>query len=80
MLKGIAILCDAYKDQINDELFIERIGRMPVKELIRKAKDRGVGAQSYAEVILMEYNKRTKQKLQYAKLYNAISSRKRKKI
>ena len=78
-MKGIAILCDTYKEQINDEMFIDPLGKMPVKELIRKSKDRGVGAHCYAEVMLNEYNKRTKQKLQYAKLYSARGKYSRKK-
>ena len=75
VLKGIAILCDAYKDGISDEAFMDRIGRLSIKELIRTAKERGVGAQCYAEVLLMEYNKRTKQKLQWAKLYASRSKK-----
>lgn len=69
ILKGVALLCDAYQDKISDEAFMERLGRTPIKDLVRSAKERGGGALGYAEAILGEYNKRTKSKLQRSVLY-----------
>ena len=69
VLKGIAILCDTYQEKLINEAFMERLGRTPIKDLVRTAKEQGGGSLGYAEALLLEYNKRTKSKLQWSILY-----------
>ncbi len=68
MLKGIAKLVVAYGDQMKDDQFIERLGKVSIREVIRTAKDRHAGTQGYAEALLLYYNKRLKYPLRWAPL------------
>ena len=68
MLKGIAKLVVAYGDQMKDDQFIERLGKVSIRELIRTAKDRHAGTQGYAEALLLYYNKRLKYPLRWGPL------------
>lgn len=69
MLKGVARLIATYKDGISDEYFKEKLGNFSVREIVRSAKERGGGAQGYAEAILTVYNKKTRSPLNQAELY-----------
>ena len=60
MLKGIAKLVTAFGDQLNDEIFKEKIGAVSIKQLIRTAKERQAGSMGYAEAMLLEYNGKKK--------------------
>lgn len=68
MIKGIAKLVVAYGDQLKDEQFIERLGKVSIREIIRTAKDRHAGTQGYAEALLLHYNKRLKYPLRWKSL------------
>lgn len=68
ILKGIAKLINTYDEQILDDYFIEKFGQIPVKDIIRSAKERGGGTNGYAEAILVVYNKKIKNQLDYAEL------------
>lgn len=78
MLNGIARVVFAYGDQIKDNLFKERLGRISVKALSQQARDRRVGSLGYAEAILIAYNKRSKKHLRWDKLYSKKSPRRTK--
>ena len=72
LLNGIAKLVAAFGDQMNDEVFKEKIGAVSVKQLIRTAKDRHAGSMGYAEAMLLEYNGKKKnpaQRLSMNKLH-----------
>ena len=71
MLKGIAKLVVAYGDKLRDEQFIERLGKVSIREVIRTAKDRHAGTQGYAEALLLLYNKRLKYPLRWTSLTGA---------
>ena len=73
MLRGIAKLIDTYGDGIRSEDFVERLGRVSIKEIARVAKERRNGSLGFAETILMYYNKRTKYSLRWGKLYDTLS-------
>lgn len=60
ILKAIARLIVTYGDALKDDLFKERVGQLSVKNLSRNAKERRPGALGYAEVMVMQYNKRAK--------------------
>ena len=75
MLNGIARVDFAYGDQIEDDHFKERLGRISVKALSQQARDRRVGSLGYAEAILIAYNKRSKKHLRWDKLYSKKSPR-----
>ena len=68
MLKGIAKLVVAYGDKLKDDQFIDRLGKVSVREVIRIAKDRHAGTQGYAESLLLQYNKRLKYPLKWNSL------------
>ena len=56
VLKGISRLIKVFGDEINDEIFMEKLGNVSAKEIIRTAKERKGGAVGFAEAILLVYN------------------------
>lgn len=60
ILKGIAKLIVTYKDELDDEVFKEKLGMISIKTLTRIAKDRRPGAMGYAEAMVLEYNGKKK--------------------
>ena len=60
MLNAVARLVTAFGDDMNDEIFKDRVGNISVKQLIRAAKDRRSGSAGLAETMLAEYNGRRK--------------------
>ena len=60
ILKGIAKLIVTYKDELDDEVFKEKLGMVSIKALTRIAKDRRPGAMGYAEAMILEYNGKKK--------------------
>ncbi len=70
ILNGVARLIMAYGDKLKDEVFKEKVGNMPIKELTRTAKERRAGALGYAEAMLIAYNKRNKAPLIWQSLYS----------
>lgn len=73
VLKGIARLLRVYDREIRDEQFIEKLGNVSIKEIIRTAKERKGGALGYAEAMLLEYNKKGHGALSIQKLYNRVA-------
>jgi hypothetical protein len=69
ILKGIAKLIDAYGEDLKEDAFIDRLSRVSPKEIIRTAKERRAGSIGYAEAMLIFYNKKTRNTLQWEKLY-----------
>lgn len=77
ILNGITKLISAFGDQLNDEVFKEKIGAISVKQLVRTAKERYAGSMGYAEAMLIEYNGKKKspaQRLSMNKLHSRESS------
>lgn len=70
ILKGVAKLVDCYGESLRADLFVERLGRVPVKEVMRSARERNNGSLGYAEALLTYYNKKTRYPLRWSKLYN----------
>lgn len=58
MLAAVAKLADTYGDDLNENIFAEKLGAVPVKQLLRNAKERGQGSTGLAAVLLDEYNGR----------------------
>ena len=56
----MAIIIYTYDSLFNEEIFKEKLGRIPPKILIRNAKDRGNGAAGFSEAMVIEYNKKMK--------------------
>lgn len=73
ILKGIARLLDCYGETLKADLFVERLSRVPVKEIIRSARERNNGSLGYAEALLTYYNKKTRYPLRWSKLYKNAS-------
>ena len=73
ILKGIARLLDCYGESLRADLFVERLSRVPVKEIIRSARERNNGSLGYAEALLTYYNKMTRYPLRWSKLYKNAS-------
>lgn len=69
MLNGISRVVNAYGDTLKDTLFVERIGKVSIKELARTAKDRRAGSLGVAEAIVIIYNKKNHSALPMEKLY-----------
>ena len=60
MLNAIARIVVVYNDSLNESLFIERLGSISVKQIIRSGKERGSGSVGYAEAMVIEYNGKKK--------------------
>ena len=60
ILNAVTRLIAIYGDSLDDEIFIERLGAISVKQLTRNAKDRRPGSMGYAEVMVIEYNGKRK--------------------
>lgn len=58
MLTAVAKLVDTYGDELNEDIFAEKLGAVPVRQLMRNAKERGQGSTGLAAVLLDEYNGR----------------------
>ena len=60
ILNAVSRLIAIYGDSLDDEIFIDRLGAISVKQLTRNAKDRRPGSIGYAEVMVIEYNGKRK--------------------
>ena len=70
MLKGIALLVNAFGDELRNDVFKDKLGNYSAKEIIRLAKERRSGSMGYAEAMLTEYNKKMKHGLSWIKLHS----------
>ena len=57
ILKAISILITVYGDDLDDEIFKEKLGCISIRELLRTAKERRSGVIGYAEAMLTFYTK-----------------------
>ena len=60
IFNAVAKLVVAYGDALSEELFINRVGNLSIKQLTRMAKDRRPGSMGYAETMVIEYNGKKK--------------------
>lgn len=60
ILNGVSKLVVAFGDEINEDIFKEKLGAISIKQISRTAKDRKAGSMGYAEAMLLEYNGRKK--------------------
>lgn len=76
ILKGIAQIINAYGESLNEDAFIEHVGRITPKAISRTAHDRHPGTIGFAEALILAYNKSTKRRLSLQKLYWSSSKKK----
>ena len=69
ILKGVAKVLYVYDTDIKDEIFVEKLGNVSEKELIRSAKERQNGVAGFSEAIVVYYNKKMHGGLPMQKLY-----------
>jgi len=72
IMNAVTRLITVFGDNLNDEIFKERLGAISIKQLSRTAKERHPGSLGYAEAMVIEYNGRRKhngQCLSLSKLY-----------
>ena len=71
MLNAVSKICVVYGDELNEEVFKEKVGNLSIKQITRLAKERRRGSMGYAEAMLIEYNgkKKTVGRLPLNKLY-----------
>ena len=60
MMNAVCKLCVIYRDQIDEEVFKERVGTLSIKEITRTAKERRKGHMGYAEALVLAYNGKKK--------------------
>lgn len=60
MLNAITKLIVVYGDTLNDDEFVEKLGAVSVKQIMRLAKERRPGAMGVAEMLVIEYNGKKK--------------------
>lgn len=70
MLNGVSRLLYCYGEELNDETFKEKLGRISIKELSRTARDRRAGSLGFSEAMLIIYNKKSQHPLRFNKLYS----------
>jgi len=77
ILKGVSKLIAAYANELNDDIFKEKMCRYSIKELSRTANERRAGSLGYAEAMLLMYNKKMRIPLDIYKLYNKPPERRK---
>lgn len=77
MMNGLARFLNAYGEEVKDDIFKEKLGRISIKELSRTAKDRRSGSLGFAEALLLFYNKKSRNPLKWEKLYTHKISQRR---
>ena len=70
LLKGIAMLLDTYGDNLREDIFKEKVGRISLRELCRTARELRNGSRGYAIAMANEYNRKNKYPLHISKLYS----------
>lgn len=70
ILKGIALLIVAYQDKLQDSVFEDKLGVVPIKEINRNAKERRPGAMGFAEAMYFIYTRKMKYPPHFSKLQN----------
>ena len=75
MLKAVAKLISIYEDTLRENIFIEKLGNISIKELTRTTKERRPGSMEYVEAMVIYYNKgRSPHKLNQKQLYDNPTS------
>lgn len=72
VMSATAKMIVTYQDELDEEVFKERLGDLSIKQLIRMGKERRGGTMGVSEVMVITYNGKKKSeahKLQLAKLY-----------
>ena len=69
ILMGIALIVVSCGDQLREDVFKSHVGAIPIKLLIRNAKERRPGAKGYSEAMILAYNKKSKYHLSISMLY-----------
>jgi len=72
VLKGIAKILKVFGTDIKDDIFIDKLGNVSIKEIIRTAKERKGGALGYSEAMILEYNRKGHSALSIQKLHVRI--------
>jgi hypothetical protein len=70
IMNGMARFLFAFGDAVKEDVFKEKLGIISIKEISKTAKERRAGSLGYAEAMLIHYNKRSKNTLQWNALYN----------
>ena len=65
MLNAVTKMLLTYEDSLSDETFVEKLGTISVKSLIRMARERGPGSSRLAEAMVLIYNGGKKKNSQY---------------
>lgn len=60
MLNALAKLCVTFGDSLNEEVFKEKLGAVPIRTLARNARERRSGSMGFAEAMILEYNGKKK--------------------
>ena len=77
ILNAVAKLVVVYKDALDEDQFIEKLGCISIRQLVRMASERRRGSMGVAEVMVLEYNGKKKNALHRLfinKLYSKESS------
>ncbi len=75
VLKGVAKLISVYGTDIKDDMFVDKLGNVSIKEITRTAKERKGGALGYSEAMLLEYNRKGHSALSIQRLYSRAASK-----
>jgi hypothetical protein len=59
----------SYGDDLKEDMFVDHVGKVSVKSIVRTAKERSPGALGYAEAMILAYNNKNKQRLSLRALH-----------
>lgn len=60
MMNAVCKLCVIYRNQLDEEVFKEKLGVLSIREITRTAKERRKGHMGYAEALVLAYNGKKK--------------------
>lgn len=69
VLKGTARVITTYGAELKDELFIEKLSAVSIKEIIRNARDWSGGPLGVAQALVVAYNRKLKSPLSMERLF-----------
>ena len=53
MLNAVSKICVVYGDELNEEVFKEKVGNLSIKQITRLAKERRRGSMGYAVTVML---------------------------
>ncbi len=73
ILKAVALIVSEFENNLQDDLFKSKLGKVSIREITRAAAERRNGTSGYADAIMTYYNKRMKVPLKSDKITKKLA-------